>query len=94
MQGRSLMPMLIGIDRPHEHDYVGWELSGHRAVRQGDWKIVWDPRERDAARWHLFNLAEDPSEQHDLAADEPGRLESMRALWDAYEHDNGVILLR
>src|SRR5690606_22331840 len=44
LQGASLLPRLTGDEdgvRPPDH-YVGWELFGHRAVRQGDWKIVWD----------------------------------------------------
>jgi arylsulfatase len=94
VSGGSLLPVLTReADAAHADDYyAGWELYGHRAVRQGDWKIVWDPSEGDAAAWHLFNLAQDPGEQVDLRDREPQRLEAMRALWDRYERDNGVIL--
>jgi arylsulfatase len=94
IRGKSLLPMLSGeAASVHEPDYyVGWELYGHRAVRQGDWKIVWDPSERDAAAWHLFDLAADLGEQHDLREAEPARLESMVALWERYRRDSGVIL--
>jgi len=60
-------------------------------VRQGDWKIVWDAAQGDAARWHLYNLANDISEQHDLALELPDRLNQMVQLWDRYAEDNGVI---
>jgi arylsulfatase A-like enzyme len=94
IRGKSLLPLLTGQSaRVHEDDYlVGWELYGHRAVRQGDWKIVFDPRERDAAAWRLFNLAEDPGEQTDLRDAEPERFEAMQQLWERYRRDSGVIL--
>lgn len=94
-RGASLLPLLRGeTDAVHGPDYwVGWELYGHRAVRRGNWKIVWDPREGDDAAWQLFNLAEDPGEQHDLAAAEPERVRELESLWDRYVHENGVILV-
>src|SRR5690606_21579444 len=72
-RGASMLPLLSGdADAVHGPDYwVGWELYGHRAIRRGDWKIVWDPREGEDAAWKLFNLAEDPGEQRDLAASAP-----------------------
>ena len=94
-RGASMLPLLRGeADTVHEPDYwAGWELFGHRAVRRGDFKIVWDPRDGDDAAWKLFNLAEDPGEQNDLAATEPDRLLELRALWDQYVRENGVILV-
>jgi len=94
-RGASLLPLLRGdAESVHGPDYwVGWELYGHRAVRRGDWKIVWDPREGEQASWKLFNIAEDPGEQHDLAAAEPGRLAELAALWERYVRENGVILV-
>jgi len=70
---------------------MGWELYGHRSVRQGDWKIVWDAAEGDDASWKLFNLANDLSEQNDLATELPDRLEQMVQLWDRYAEESGVI---
>ncbi|HEX6998324.1 MAG TPA: arylsulfatase [Gammaproteobacteria bacterium] len=95
VRGRSLLPLLAG-ERGAVHDgeeYVGWELFGHRAVRQGDWKIVWDPREGEAAQWRLFNLAEDPGEQHDLREAQPERFRALLGLWDRYVEESGVILV-
>jgi arylsulfatase A-like enzyme len=42
------------------------------AVRQGDWKLVW--RTLLPSRTELYNLAQDPSEQNDLAAEHPARV--------------------
>lgn len=56
---------------PHSvpaHDAVfAWELLGKRALRQGDWKIVWESRFVDwwnsdaigvrRGTWQLYNLS-------------------------------------
>ncbi len=95
-RGASMLPLLRGDARAiHPADYVvGWELFGHRAVRRGDLKIVWDPREGDDAAWKLFDLAADPGEQRDLAAAEPDVLEEMTELWGRYMRESGVILVQ
>jgi arylsulfatase len=94
LQGRSLLPEFTGTGEVDDRDYViGWELYGHRAIRQGDWKITWDATAPDGERgWALFNLADDPSEQFDLVDEAPEKLAEMVALWHRYERDNGVIL--
>jgi arylsulfatase len=96
LAGKSLLPALTNSGPPLSApvDYFGWELYGHRAIREGDWKIVWDPSERDAAAWHLFDIARDPGEQNDLAAREPARLSRLTSLWDDYVARNGVIMAR
>jgi arylsulfatase A-like enzyme len=94
VQGRSLLPLLTGeADEVHPTDTVfGWELLGQRAVRQGDWKIVWDQRvPAEQRRWQLFNLATDPFEQHDLSASNPEQLAAMERLWERYDAENGVV---
>lgn len=41
--------------------------------------------------WELYNLEADPTECHDLAAEEPGRLDDMRALWWSEAERYGVL---
>ncbi len=93
-QGRSLLPLLRGeasTVHPEQGEF-GWELSGHRAVRQGDWKIVWDQAEpQDRRRWQLFDLATDPFEQRDLSSANPDKASQMLEVWSRYERANGVI---
>ena len=93
VKGTSLLPLLSGqASEVHEDtEMFGWELYGHRSIRQGSWKIVWDAAARPNARWQLFNVVEDPSEQHDLSAEYPETLSILTALWDQYEQENGVI---
>ena len=94
VKGVSMVPMISGSTTAiHKDDEVmGWELFGYRSVRQGDWKIVWDQSAKPADRhWELFNVAQDPSEQHDLGSTMPDKLKEMEANWDVYAKDSGVI---
>jgi arylsulfatase A-like enzyme len=93
-QGVSLLPLFEGTAAAaHSADAkFGWELFGHRAVRQGNWKLVWDHAAPEAERrWQLFDLAADPFEQNDLAAANPVKFQQMLALWDQYDAENAVI---
>lgn len=68
----------------HEKDFVqGWETCGRVAVRKGDWKIVYIPKPKGPEQLHLYKLAQDPGEIHDLAEQEPDRLEKIVKLWRA-----------
>jgi arylsulfatase len=94
MQGRSWVPTLAGqAAAPRsEEDWLGWELWGSRAIRQGRWKLLWQPRPMGEASWALYDLAQDPGERRDVAAEEPERVQRMLALWDEYAKTNNVIL--
>jgi len=94
MKGVSMLPMLKGSAKAIHADteVMGWELFGYRSIRQGDWKIVWDQALKpDQRKWQLYNVAQDPSEQHDLSAAMPDKLAQMISNWDSYARDNGVI---
>jgi arylsulfatase A-like enzyme len=93
-QGVSLLPVLYGKAKSvHAADKIhGWELSGYRGVRQGDWKLVWDQKLPAAERrWSLFNLKDDYIEQHDLSAANPGKYAEMQQAWERYDAENGVV---
>ena len=94
LAGKSWSAVLEGAaDSPRsDEDYMGWELFGNRAVRQGDWKLRWQWRPFGSGEWELFNLADDPGERTDLANSHPERLSSMQRLWDEYAAANNVIL--
>jgi arylsulfatase A-like enzyme len=100
--GRELLP-LIGkswgkvlagqAESPRtDQDYLAWEIFGNHAVRQGDWKLRWEYKSLGKSDWELFNLAADPAERKDLAAERPEKFKAMLALWDHYVRTNNVIL--
>jgi hypothetical protein len=72
------------------------ENEGHRGFRRGDWEVVTchelrTPFSED--RWELFDMASDPSQVRDLAAEQPQRLAEMVAAWEDAAWDNQVFPL-
>ncbi|MCP4260881.1 MAG: arylsulfatase [Planctomycetes bacterium] len=94
VQGKSWGGMLEGrIQSPRgPGDWLGWEIFGNRAIRQGDWKISWHYEPFGIWDWQLFNLADDPGEQYDLSDTHPEKRKELIALWDEYVKTNGVII--
>jgi arylsulfatase len=92
--GKSWNQVLTGqAESPRtEQDYIAWEIFGNRAVRQGDWKLRWQYKPLGKGDWELFNLAADPAERKDLAAERPDKVKALVALWDDYVRKNNVIL--
>jgi len=75
-----------------EQDYLAWQVFGNRAVRQGDWKLRWQFKPYGKGDWELFNVAQDPAERKDVAAQNPDKVKALVALWDDYVKTNNVIL--
>ncbi|NTV54501.1 MAG: sulfatase-like hydrolase/transferase, partial [Syntrophaceae bacterium] len=94
LMGKSWGPMLAGkAESPRTaQDYLAWEVFGNRAVRQGDWKLRWQFKPYGKGDWELFNLAKDPAEREDLAAQNPDKVKAMLTLWESYVKANNVIL--
>ena len=92
--GKSWMPLLAGQAESVRTDqnYLAWEVFGNRAVRQGEWKLRWQFKPYGKGDWELFNVAKDPAERTDLAAQNPDRVKALIALWDDYVKANNVIL--
>jgi arylsulfatase len=94
LMGKSWGPMLAGRTESirTDQDFLAWEIFGNRAVRQGDWKLRWEIKPYGKSDWELFNLAADPAERKDLAAQHPDKVKALTALWDDYVKANNVIL--
>jgi len=85
LEGVNLLPHLRGEAQAPPHDMLFWRWQNSKAVRQGDWKWVVASGRREE---ELFDLATDPSEQHDLAADKPERVKAMAAAFAAWDEKN------
>jgi len=73
-------------------DWIGWELFGNRAIRQGDWKLLWLCEPFGTAQWQLFNLKHDPGETRDLASEHKDIRDRMLKHWEEYVQANNVIM--
>ena len=103
MDGRSFAAALGDADNPiyGPDDVIASELHGQRYLLRGDWKILWEQQPININwdddypdrwnSWQLFNLANDPTEQHNLAADEPELTAELAVLWDQWADDHNVI---
>jgi arylsulfatase len=88
MEGVSLIPACLG--QTIQREAIYWEHEGNRAIRVGDWKLV---AKGAQGSWELYNIARDRSEQNDLAADQPDRVERMAAMWQAWAERARVLPL-
>ena len=80
--GLSLLPLLLGRSKIHEHDMLYWEYHSRpsQAVIRGKWKALHLDIGRPQERLELYDLEEDPGEQHDAAARHPRIAAEMHAL--------------
>jgi arylsulfatase A-like enzyme len=83
LDGKSLLPLLTGKTAQHIATFYwseGGEVGGF-AVRSGDWKIV---QQRGQAKVELFNLAKDPAETTDVAAQNAAKVAELTKLYDRW----------
>jgi arylsulfatase A-like enzyme len=77
--GRNLLPLLTGATTGG-HETLFWSeggQSGEWAVRSGNWKLVAHGNTRE-----LFDLAADPSEEHDLHTRHPEVVRNLEQKYD------------
>lgn len=79
IDGKNLLPIATGSEDgiERENDALFWSSGFYKVVRANDWKLHLN--ERQDRRW-LFNLAEDPTEQENLAESRPDKLAELEAL--------------
>ena len=82
IDGRNLLPLAR-----QESDTLGdgpiyWQSAYNKVVRQGDWKL--QVSDRPDKVW-LYDLSSDPTEQVNLASQNPAKVAELTALLDAHE---------
>jgi len=93
IDGHDISAQLLDADAPTPHERWHWDFSGSYAVREGDWKLIEDPRDTTTGDHQriegtfLYNLADDPGERHNLAEAAPERVQRYERLhrdWRRY----------
>jgi arylsulfatase len=87
IEGTSLAYSFDDPEAPERHTVQYYEMFGSRALYADGWKAVaYHPIADTSASydddvWELYHVAVDPSECHDLAAEEPERLQALIDRW-------------
>lgn len=82
LDGRDLLPYLVGASRDAPHDALYWRIGSNLAVRRGRWKLI---KAGDRIQW-LFDVSADVGESRNVADQHPDvvkDLSSQLAAWNA-----------
>jgi len=88
--GISVLPTIMGEKGQKKHDYFYFEFQeqgGRQAIIQGDWKLL-HLDVRKGGRFELYNLASDPSENHNLIALFPLKATELKEMMKAARTDH------
>jgi arylsulfatase A-like enzyme len=102
LDGVSFAPSFDDATAPSRHRLQIYEQWGNRAIYKDGWLasaqhlVPWawsygnSPNTYEQDRWELYNLDEDFSQAHDLAARYPQKLKAMRALFNIEARRNSI----
>jgi len=87
-EGISLLPSFT-TDNFNYTRPLYWEHEGNRAIRSGQWKLVYKSKNTEAkdiplSAWELYDLENDRTEQHNLAAKYPEKVKEMAGQWEEF----------
>jgi arylsulfatase A-like enzyme len=89
--GKSIRSILNGsAESIHgDNDPTGSEMFNNTAVWESPWLAMVD-ESHTPGKWQLFNIANDPGQNNDLAAKQPAQLQKMIADYQKYAQKVGV----
>jgi len=82
LEGVSLAPTFTGTALAQRS--LAFEHERARALRRGEWKVAWGKRMASKPAWELYNLVADPTEQNNLANENPELTAELAAEWMAW----------
>ena len=84
IEGVDLVPYLTGKISGRPHETLFWRQGGKAGLRHGDWKLVRMGGRKNVgnAKWELYDLSNDLSEENNLAKENPERLAELVAIWE------------
>jgi arylsulfatase A-like enzyme len=88
LDGVDLLPYLTGAKPGRPHQTLYWRYGPQWAVRDGDLKLV--VSRGGSGKPELYDLAKDIGESKDLAAEQPGKVKELQALWDRWSAEQAA----
>jgi arylsulfatase A-like enzyme len=84
IEGVNLIPFLTGENSGRPHETLFWRQGGKAGLRHGDLKLVRMGGRKDVgnAKWELYDLSKDLSEETNLAQSNPEKLAELITLWE------------
>ncbi|WP_449433531.1 sulfatase-like hydrolase/transferase [Pseudomonas putida] len=92
MQGSSAVAFLTGAQQSiHAADAAQCtELFGRVALYQGPWKLTFSNAPWGTGDWELFDMHKDPTERHNLVAQQPDVTRKLLGEWQQCQAQNGI----
>jgi arylsulfatase A-like enzyme len=104
LEGNSMVYTFDHPETPSPHKVQYFEMVGNRGIYKDGWwagsrhlvpwmligTSLWDKGNLQQHPWELYNLNEDYSQAHDLAAKYPEKLEELKQLFDSEARRNNV----
>ncbi|MHC4573325.1 MAG: sulfatase-like hydrolase/transferase [Planctomycetota bacterium] len=99
LDGRSLMPIIRSADTPTHHKVMHWQWQDTWAVREGDWKLIYNGRDttdewqgqpeprRDIPKVFVGNVADDEPELKNYADERPDLVRRLMKLHQQWEKE-------
>lgn len=90
IDGVSVLPTFLnqGIQKGRDFFYFEFqEMNGKQAVIRGDWKLLYQ-NIRQNPTWELYNLASDPSENHNVISLYPEKAEELKKIMQCAREDD------
>ncbi len=80
--GVDLVPYINKANAARPHETLYWRNGYSKAVRKGDWKLYINERNNKVL---LYDLANDPVEQHDQSAANPAKIKELQTALKQWE---------
>jgi len=91
LSGKSLVPLLKGEDIVLHPEPVFWEHEGNSGVRLGKYKLVQKWEKDLPGRWELYDMETDRTENNDLSAELPDKVNEMDRMYDEWASTHLVL---
>ena len=94
LDGKSLVNVIADAKASSPHKSFYWQLGGQVVVREGDWKLLLNPRDHNrpagretGGKIFLANVTDDPGESRNLAKKHPEVVDRLKQLKDKFVQD-------